>query len=188
MSQIEKLQAKREEEEETQLRDWFLSVDADESGKITAEELRVALLNGDWSPFDMETVKMLITIYDTDRSGTIEFAEFAKLWKYIKHWQIVFDHFDQDKSGAIDTKELVDAMLRLGYNLRPRALSLLQRKYATESKNKAGESPVLTFDRFLRCCVTVKALSQTFDRLNNSDEGHVTMDYDTFMYTFLSAP
>ena len=66
------------------LRDWFLSVDADESGKITAEELRVALLNGDWSrssgfrtcsfapsmtcgflmtAFDMETVKMLLTIY-----------------------------------------------------------------------------------------------------------------------------
>jgi len=183
-------ETREDEEEETQLQEWFLSVDTDESGKISAKELRGALMNGDWTPFDMETVKMLMTIYDTERSGCLEYEEFVNLCKYIKHWQVVFDDFDKDTSGAIDNSELENAMLRLGYKLGPKALSLLQTKYAVEPKNStsAGENPVLTFDRFLRCCVAVKTFSQTFESLDTAHEGYVKLDYDTFMYTFLAAP
>jgi hypothetical protein len=80
--------------------------------------LQQALVNGDWTAFDLDTVKMLsefgcdyclfffqlekrmtdyslesltrmgfaVNIFDTDRSGTIGFDEFAGLWKYIKDW------------------------------------------------------------------------------------------------------
>lgn len=37
--------------------------------------------------FDLDTVKMLMGIFDTDRSGTIGFNEFSGLWRYIKDWQ-----------------------------------------------------------------------------------------------------
>lgn len=37
--------------------------------------------------FDLDTVKMLMSIFDTDRSGTIGFNEFSGLWRYIKDWQ-----------------------------------------------------------------------------------------------------
>ena len=64
-----------------QLWQWFQSVDTDYSGSITAEELRRALVNGDWScelltprgpssdltrhfaAFDIDTVKMLMGIF-----------------------------------------------------------------------------------------------------------------------------
>ncbi|KAJ7218329.1 hypothetical protein C8J57DRAFT_1598215 [Mycena rebaudengoi] len=58
-----------------QLWSWFSSVDTDLSGAITAPELERALINGDWTPFDLDTVKLLMTIFDTDRSGTIGFNE-----------------------------------------------------------------------------------------------------------------
>ena len=88
-----------------------------------------ALINGDWSPFDLDTVKLLMNIFDTDRSGTIGFNEFSGLWKYIKDWQGVFRHFDRDNSGSIDGGELSEALRQFGYNLSPQLLLLLERKY-----------------------------------------------------------
>ncbi|KAJ7288819.1 hypothetical protein C8J57DRAFT_1643044 [Mycena rebaudengoi] len=52
-----------------QLWSWFSSVGTDRSGAITSPELERALINGDWTPFDLDT------ILDTDRSGTIGFNE-----------------------------------------------------------------------------------------------------------------
>lgn len=38
----------------------FGAVDRDQSGSLTEAELRTALVNGDWSPFDPHTVRMMI--------------------------------------------------------------------------------------------------------------------------------
>ena len=43
------------------------AVDQDRSGKITAEELRQALHNGNWSPFNQETCRLMIGMFDKDR-------------------------------------------------------------------------------------------------------------------------
>jgi hypothetical protein len=58
-----------------------------------------------------------MSIFDTDRSGTIGFNEFSGLWKYIKDWQNVFRHFDADRSGSIDGRELDQAMRQFGFVL-----------------------------------------------------------------------
>ena len=42
---------------------WFLTVDEDRSGQISATELQRALVNGNWSPFDLDTTKMLMGIF-----------------------------------------------------------------------------------------------------------------------------
>lgn len=38
----------------------FSRVDQDRSGFINADELRQALSNGSWSPFNLETVRLMI--------------------------------------------------------------------------------------------------------------------------------
>jgi hypothetical protein len=44
----------------------FLSrVDRDRSGYISADELQVALSNGTWTPFNPETVRLMIGKYGT---------------------------------------------------------------------------------------------------------------------------
>ncbi|KAJ7151879.1 hypothetical protein C8R43DRAFT_886613, partial [Mycena crocata] len=157
---------------------WFTSVDTDRSGAITASELERALINGDWTPFDLDTVKLLMTIFDTDRSGTIGFNEFAGLWKYIKDWQNVFKHFDRDNSGSIEGEELANALRQFGYNLNPELLMLVQRKYG------AG----ISFDRFVRACVVVKQLSEAFGALDTDRDGWIQISYEQFMKTVLSLP
>jgi Ca2+-binding EF-hand superfamily protein len=61
-------------------------VDTDRSGAITAPELERALINGGWTPFDLDTVKLLVTIFDTDRSGTIGFNEVGFLFLCVFQW------------------------------------------------------------------------------------------------------
>ncbi|GAA5843930.1 hypothetical protein JCM11251_002251 [Rhodosporidiobolus azoricus] len=67
-----------------QLWAYYNAVDADQSGAISEVELKQALVNGDWSHFSRETIKMLMTMFDVNRSGTIGFDEFVGLWQCTK--------------------------------------------------------------------------------------------------------
>ncbi|EPQ55266.1 EF-hand [Gloeophyllum trabeum ATCC 11539] len=175
-----------------QLWNWFTAVDTDRSGQISVYELEKALINGDWTPFDLDTVKMLMSIFDTDRSGTIGYNEFAGLWKYIKDWQNVFRHFDRDRSGTIDGGELQDALRQFGFNLSPQLFRLVERKYdinqATGPRGPGGRSPGVTFDRFVRCCVVIKQLTESFQRLDTDRDGWIQLNYEQFLQTVLSLP
>ncbi|KAG9006162.1 hypothetical protein FRB94_012251 [Tulasnella sp. JGI-2019a] len=168
-----------------QLWQWFAAVDTDRSGSISPNELQQALVNGDWSPFDLDTVKLLMTIFDTDRSGTVTFNEFSGLWKYIKDWQGVFRHFDQDRSGSIDGRELNQALTQFGFNLSPQLITLLERKYDIKA---SASGTGITFDRFVRCCVVIKQLTESFQRLDTNRSGWVQLNYETFMQTILASP
>jgi len=176
-----------------QLYQWFSSVDADRSGAISATELQQALVNGDWTPFDLDTVKLLMSIFDSDRSGTIGFNEFAGLWKYIKDWQNVFKHFDADHSGSINGEELNNALKQFGFNLNPQLLHLLEAKYGVGPAVATGHGrqPVaagVSFDRFVRCCVVVRTLTESFQRIDTDRDGWIQINYEQFMHTVLSAP
>lgn len=175
-----------------QLWSWFTSVDHDRSGSISAQELQRALVNGDWTPFDLDTVKLLMSVFDVDRSGTIGFNEFSGLWKYIKDWQGVFLHFDRDRSGSIDSNELQAALSQFGYRLSPQLLNLLQRKYGSVQAPAGGYRgaalPGITFDRFVRACVVVKQITESFTALDTDRDGWIQINYDKFLQTVLSLP
>ncbi|THH20490.1 hypothetical protein EW146_g882 [Bondarzewia mesenterica] len=165
-----------------QLWSWFTAVDVDRSNHISSAELQKALINGDWTPFDLDTVKLLMTIFDTDRSGTIGFNE---------DWQNVFRHFDRDRSGSIDGRELQEALRQFGYNLSPQLLQLVERKYdvkATGTPSHHGASPGISFDRFVRACVVIKQISESFSRLDTDRDGWIQINYDQFMQTVLTLP
>lgn len=136
----------------------------------------------------MDTVKLLMSMFDVDRSGTIGFNEFCGLWKYIKDWQNVFRHFDRDRSGSIDRNELRDALRQFGYNLSPPLIELVQAKYASNVASAYGPAPGITFDRFVRACVVIKQLSGAFQGLDTDNDGWVQINYDQFMQTVLSLP
>ncbi|KAE9406768.1 EF-hand [Gymnopus androsaceus JB14] len=167
---------------------YFTGVDTDRSGSITANELQQALVNGNWTKFDLDTVKMLMSIFDVDRSGTINYNEFAGLWKYIQDWQGVFRHFDRDQSGTIEGHELAEALRSFGYNLSPQLLRLIEQKYASAPTSGYGPPPGITFDRFVRACVVVKTLTESFQRADVNRSGYVQFSYEQFMSIVLSAP
>jgi len=181
----------------------FLSVDEDQSGHITATELQSALRKGDWPSFEIDTVKLLMSIFDTNRNGTIDVHEFDGLWKYIKTWEGVFRHFDKNKNNAIDGDELQEALQKFGYKLSPPLQDLLKRKYdvtwasedaagggGTAAAPPAGHSAPsgISFDRFMRACVVVKQLKESFEALDTDPYGRVIIDYDTFLKMVFKLP
>jgi len=176
----------------------FLLVDTDRSGSITVTELQSALKTEDWPTFEIDTVKLLMNIFDTNRNGTIDIHEFDGLWKYIKQWEDVFRRFDKNKNNTIDSDELEQALERLGYKLSPPLQDLLKRKYDvtwTYGEAAAGGAPPagsassgITFDRFMRACVVVKQLKESFEALDRDPYGRVKIDEDTFLRMVFKLP
>jgi len=103
----------------------------------------------------------------------------------------VFRDFDTNASGTIEGNELRSALDELGYPLAPDIVQLLMYKYATvraETYSRRSSVLALTFDHFIRVCVTLKHLSRGFLELPRDPGGYVRMDYQTFMGLVLSAP
>ncbi|KAI8970600.1 hypothetical protein BDB01DRAFT_814828 [Pilobolus umbonatus] len=158
-----------------QLWAWFTAVDSDHSGQLSVNELQHALVNGDWSPFNIETVRTMVNMFDKDNSGTIDFAEFAGLWRYIEEWKRCFQTFDADRSGNIDRHEMRNALKTFGYNLSEPFINTLVQKF-----DKYGHGTI-TFDNFVQACVTVKTLTDSFRQFDTDNDGWIQINYEQFL-------
>lgn len=153
----------------------FQSVDRDRSGSISADELQTALSNGTWSPFNKETVRLMIGMFDKQNKGTVNFEDFGALWKYVIDWQNCFRSFDRDNSGNIDQNELKTALTSFGYRLSDHLLSTLLRKF-----DRFGRGTIL-FDDFIQCCIILYTLTSAFRQYDTDNDGVITIHYEQFL-------
>ncbi|KAI9360170.1 hypothetical protein BD770DRAFT_434788 [Pilaira anomala] len=164
-----------------QLWSWFKAVDTDGSGQLSADELQRALINGDWSPFNIETVRLMVNMFDADNSGTINFNEFSGLWKYIEDWKRCFQAFDVDRSGSINQSEMSNALRSFGFNVSSKFIATLLQKfdrYATIKNTGKGD---VSFDNFVQACVTMKTLTDSFRQFDNDQDGWIQINYEQFL-------
>ncbi|CAG8553869.1 6962_t:CDS:2, partial [Gigaspora rosea] len=140
-----------------QLYVWFQAVDTDKS---------------DWSTFNIETVRLMINMFDADNSGTINFSEFVGLWRYIDDWKKCFQKFDVDGSGTINFQELKTAFKTFGYNLSDNFINLLLKQY-----DKYGRGDI-TFDNFVQLCVTIKTFTDAFRSYDTDNDGWILISYE----------
>ncbi|MCL7049632.1 hypothetical protein MKW94_013715 [Papaver nudicaule] len=103
--------------------------------------------------------------------------EFAALWSCLGQWRGIFERFDRDRSGKIDSMELKDALLSLGFAVPPSVLQLLMSKY-DDGSGRRGE---LNFDSFVECGMIVKGLTEKFKEKDPRYTGSATLTYETFM-------
>lgn len=154
---------------------WFRAVDQDNSGNISSNELQRALSNNNWSHFNPETCRLMIGMFDKDKSGTIDINEFAALWKYIQDWRGCFDRFDKDRTGTIDQRELNEAFTTFGYRLSPDFCSLCVRIFDSANVN------TMKFDDFIQCCVMLKTMTDAFRKYDKNQNGVIDISYAQFM-------
>ncbi|KAL1643258.1 hypothetical protein SLS58_004929 [Diplodia intermedia] len=147
----------------------FAAVDKNRSGQLSERELGSALVNGDWTTFDSHTVRMMIRMFDTDRSGTINFEEFCGLWAFLAAWRQLFDRFDTDRSGAISFNEFADALVAFGYRLSPQFVTILFRTYDRRNQNAIG------FDLFVQACISLKRMTDVFKKYDEDRDGYITL-------------
>jgi Ca2+-binding EF-hand superfamily protein len=158
-----------------QLWDIFCRVDKDRSGQISFIELQQALSNGTWAPFNPDTVKLMVGIFDRDGTGSINFQEFSALWKYVTDWLNVFRRFDTDNSGSINKQELKTAVSSFGYRLSETFYDVLVNKF---DKQKKG---VILFDDFIQVCVMLQTLTSAFRAYDTDQDGMITIGYEQFL-------
>jgi Ca2+-binding EF-hand superfamily protein len=157
----------------------FRAVDKDGTGQLSEAELSAALVNGDWSAFDPQTVRMMIRMFDSDRSGAIGFDEFCGLWSFLASWRTLFDRFDIDRSGNISLSEFTDALVAFRYRLSPQFVELLFRTY---DKRQEG---VMSFDLFVQACISLKRMTDVFKRYDDDRDGYITLSFEDFLSEIL---
>ncbi|KAL9043875.1 MAG: hypothetical protein Q9214_002950 [Letrouitia sp. 1 TL-2023] len=153
----------------------FKAVDKTGSGQLTERELRAALVNGDYTSFDPHTVKMMIRMFDTDKSGAIGFEEFCGLWGFLAAWRSLFDRFDEDRSGYISYGEYSNALTAFGYRLSPTFITLMYKTY-----DKSGDDR-MSFDLFVQSCIILKRMTDVFKRYDDDRDGYITLSFEEFL-------
>ncbi|KAI1168804.1 EF-hand [Nemania serpens] len=157
----------------------FRAVDKENTGQLSERELSAALVNGDWSSFDSQTVRMMIRMFDSDRSGTIGFDEFCGLWSFLASWRTLFDKFDADRSGNISLDEFSNALVAFRYRLSPGFVELLFHTY-----DKRGEG-VMSFDLFVQACISLKRMTDVFKKYDDDRDGYITLGFEDFLVEIL---
>ncbi|XP_054275723.1 programmed cell death protein 6-like [Macrosteles quadrilineatus] len=153
----------------------FQKVDKDQSGQITINELQQALSNGSWDPFNPETCRLMIGMFDKEKKGSISFQDFGALWKYVTDWQGCFRSFDKDNSGSIDTQELLTALQTFGYRLSVDTVNTIVQKF-----NRAGGGKIY-FDDFIQASVLLHNVTNAFRQFDNDQDGTITIQYEQFI-------
>ncbi|GFZ01473.1 calcium-dependent protein kinase 6 [Actinidia rufa] len=108
------------EEEIVGLKEMFKSIDTDNSGTITLEEMKAGLPKLGTMLSDSE-VRQLMEAADVDGNGTIDYIEFITATMHMNrmeredHLYTAFEYFDKDKSGYITMEELEQALKK--YNM-----------------------------------------------------------------------
>ncbi|KAH7514348.1 hypothetical protein FEM48_Zijuj11G0079600 [Ziziphus jujuba var. spinosa] len=107
------------EEEIAGLKEMFKSIDTDNSGQITFEELKVGLKRYGANLKESE-IYDLMQAADVDNSGTIDYGEFVAATLHLNkieredHLFAAFSYFDKDGSGYITQDELQQACEEFG--------------------------------------------------------------------------
>ncbi|XP_037791817.1 programmed cell death protein 6-like isoform X1 [Penaeus monodon] len=158
----------------------FQQVDRDRSGAIDARELQSALSNGNFTPFNPETIKLMIGMFDKKGSGTINFDEFGAVWKYVTDWQQCFRSFDRDGSGNISKDELRTAITTFGYRFSDKFYDVLMQRF-----DRTGKGGVY-FDDFIQCCIVLHTLTQAFSQYDQDRDGVITISYEQFLHMVFS--
>jgi Ca2+-binding EF-hand superfamily protein len=153
---------------------WFSAVDQDRSGQIDAKELQKALVNGNWSHFSEEACRLMIDMFDRDKSGQINVHEFGALFAYINQWKGLFEGMDKDRSGFIDQAEFTEALAQMGYRFSPTFVQNLLGKYDQRTRR-------MTLDNFIVASVQIKRLTDSFRSRDKEMRGSAHLAYEDFI-------
>lgn len=160
----------------------FRAADRDGSGGVDERELQGALSDAHHR-FSLRTIRLLIFLFSDHRRpessppNRMGPAEFVSLWNCLGQWRGIFDKYDRDRSGKIDSDELREALRGLGYAVPPSVIELLIANY----NNGVSRRGALDFDNFVECGMVVKGLTERFKEKDSRYTGSAALTYDSFL-------
>ncbi|KAI8464585.1 MAG: EF-hand [Monoraphidium minutum] len=158
-----------------QLQQWFLAIDKDKNGRLTAMELQSALQLGGLN-FSLATVAHIIRIHDRSNTGAISFDEFCKLHEFLTNVQHSFEYFDQDRSGSLSYDEIYNALTHAGYQLDKPALQAVFQRFDPARGGSLGLAEFLALTLFLR------SATATFNAFDPQRTGTIKVSFNQFLF------
>lgn len=158
-----------------EVQQWFQAVDRDGSGQINWEELQSALVNGQGEHFSPQACKLMIGMFDADKSGTIGITEFQLLYNYINQWLGVFKNYDSNRSGSIEEQELGMAFQQMGFRFSPEFIKFLIAR--SDLKNHQQ----ISVDQFIVVCVQIQRLTEAFRVRDKEMKGSINIAFEDFL-------
>ncbi|XP_068135776.1 calpain-8-like [Hyperolius riggenbachi] len=156
---------------------------AGDSGEVNAKDLQRILntvlsrrtdLKSDG--FSMETCREMLSLMDTDGSGTLGLMEFRTLWLKIQKYVEIFHKADVERSGTIDTHEMRMALIDAGFMLNNQIQHGIALRYSSTDLT-------IHFDGFVSCLIRLETLYKMFKMFDKSNYGAVEFT----LYEWLSA-
>ncbi|KAJ8440468.1 hypothetical protein Cgig2_013627 [Carnegiea gigantea] len=148
----------------------FNRIDCDGNGVIDDQELQTVLTTSCGHKFSLRTVHLLMHEFTHSNKRMIGPKEFVPLYHCLQQWRGIFQRFDRNRNGSIESQELAQALASLGYKVSPQIISLLVSKF---SRSAGG-----------RCCITVKGLTEAF-KAKEDMYGRATFGHEEFLLTVL---
>nr|CAH7758717.1 unnamed protein product [Callosobruchus chinensis] len=164
-----------------EVQQWFQAVDKDKSGQISWEELQSALVNGRGEHFSPICCKLMIGMFDKDKTGTIGINEFQMLYTYINQWLTVFRNYDRDQSGSIEEQELSMAFQQMGFRFSEDFIKFLINR--ADLKNHKQ----ISVDQFITVCVQIQRFTEAFKARDTEMKGVITLGFEEFISIALSS-
>lgn len=162
-----------------EIQQWFTTVDQDHSGQINWQELQRALISGPGTNFSDKICKFLISLFDSNHSGTIGVGEFQKLFDFVNQWLQIFRSFDKDGSGFVEHAELSQAFQQMGYGFSPGFVTFLMSRSETPQQR-------MSVDEFILICIQIQKLTQGFGVRDPDRIGTINISYEEFMQLAIS--
>jgi len=169
------------------MRNWFAAVDRDRSGTITASELATMQFGG--KTFSINTAKMLLSVFDQDRSGNIGFFEYCALHKFISGMHVAFLAHDRDRSGRLDVREVCDALSQGGFRFTlPTIQAVMNRFQRRNASYAAPPDAGLDFETFLQMCAYLGQVKSTFEVKDTDRDGWIRLNLEDLVLLSVSLP
>lgn len=176
---------------ENELRLVFEKVDVNRSGRISAKELSLALLNFDHTRFQDSTILLMIKLFSTSGAAgstpltSLNFDQFVSLWKYLSAYKKLFLAADTNKSGDISFGELQQIIEQIGYKLNIDLVLHLFQKFSykdLEGSYDGASVGKLKFDAFIELLVYLRKLTDVFKKYDKDLSGVATINFLDFLF------
>ncbi|NXX25078.1 CAN8 protein, partial [Nicator chloris] len=123
--------------------------------------------------FNINTCREMISLLDTDGTGTLGLVEFKTLWMKIQKYLAIYKKVDSDYSGTIDSHEMRNALREAGecaagghcFRLNDEVQHSIVTRYACSTKL------TIDFDGFVACMIRLEALFKVFHLLDKDKNG-----------------
>ncbi|KAL4222162.1 hypothetical protein ACF0H5_018202 [Mactra antiquata] len=129
-----------------------------------------------------EMCSVLMAMLDRNPDGFMQWPEFLELQQCLLAWHHLFKQRDLDRSGFIESEELIGVIRHFGYRIKPEVVETLLKRFSRVHSVNGSDRTLIAFDDFVTLSVRLRAYTDAFRKRDRSQHGGQETGCTTFDY------